>query len=403
MPLLYKGAMLTLMYILALVGLLVVIRLWIDNRHAFAEGCMGIRPSEKIDCAAVVHSEAGTFLGISNITWGFLFYFSLVLLSVLRMVVAPEVGRVLEVAMAVLVGVGFLYTCYLVWYQHVVLKKYCPLCMASAVTVVALTVVTAIGLYQGYSKGSSFTMVLVTLIFLALVLVQVIPEVVEQKQEARCGYEGSISNWQELLEPDDPSLGNPEAPVVVVEFFDPNCPHCRAFHPQLVALLRHFASEVRFYFKPVALWAYSIPQVEALYAAYRQGKFLEMLEAQYAHAHSGGLTLEELVALAKDIGMDAEALRTDLEEGTYRQKVLETRHRVFSAGVQGVPTLLINGQVVAHTSESMRASCIARLLEETLARQGVYIASDKRVDYPEPLHVFRTTALQEEEASSSGD
>ncbi len=355
---------------------------------------MGFRPTEKIDCVAVVQSEAGTFLGVSNIVWGFVFYFLVTLLSVLWIVAPPGVAEWVRIALGVLVGWGFLYTAYLVWYQHHVLRKYCPLCLASAFTVLSLTVVMGLTFLTDISLSIPPVVVIIaTLLFVAGVLIQVFPRRMEESEEHVCGYEGELPGWRELLEPDDPRLGPPDSPVVVVEFFDPNCPHCRALHPQLMLVLDQFADQVIFSFKPVALWEYSVPQIEALYLAYQQGRFFDMLEAQYAHARSRGLSMEELVELARKVGMDTEAFRKGLEKGLYRKKVQESRKRAMALGVRSVPTLLINGHVVRHTSESMQAACIARLIREALMQEGVSASNIAHRNHSRPIEPFQATSL----------
>ena len=40
------------------------------------------------------------------------------------------------------------------------------------------------------------------------------------------------TNSDALIRPHSPTLGNPDAPVVIVEFLDPACETCRAFYPK---------------------------------------------------------------------------------------------------------------------------------------------------------------------------
>lgn len=48
-----------------------------------------------------------------------------------------------------------------------------------------------------------------------------------------------------LLRPGAASFGPEDAPVTLVEFFDPSCEACRAFHPVLTQLRREFPDQLR--------------------------------------------------------------------------------------------------------------------------------------------------------------
>lgn len=93
------------------------------------------------DCGSVVESEAGTFLGLSNIGWGALFYGALAVLSLVRGTRAWRRG-LLGTLREMLVVVGFGYTIFLVYVQLFVLEQICTLCMISAGLVSVLFALT---------------------------------------------------------------------------------------------------------------------------------------------------------------------------------------------------------------------------------------------------------------------
>ena len=52
-----------------------------------------------------------------------------------------------------------------------------------------------------------------------------------------------------LVRPHSPSLGPANAPVVIVEFFDPECESCRAFNPFTKQILGEYGDQVRLVLK----------------------------------------------------------------------------------------------------------------------------------------------------------
>jgi len=175
-----------------------------------------------------------------------------------------------------------------------------------------------------------------------------------------------IPTWQVLLRPDDPQAGNPQAELVIVEYFDPNCPHCRRFYPTLKALVSEYGLVARFVFKPIPLWQFSIDQVAALLEASRQGRFEALLALQYENQRRGGLPRQTLLALAGQAGMDTGTLQQALDQKTYLQRMLEDRRLAVEAGIRGVPALIIGGRLAHH---DYSFDCLQRLVEQVLQQQ----------------------------------
>jgi cyclophilin family peptidyl-prolyl cis-trans isomerase len=88
---------------------------------------------------------------------------------------------------------------------------------------------------------------------------------------------------------------------------------------------------------------------EAAEAAGAQGQFWEMhdlifeRQQQWAGA-SQEQALELFVDLADDLGLDAEAFASALEEGTYRDRVERQYDQAVELGLRGTPTFFLNGQ-----------------------------------------------------------
>ena len=86
---------------------------------------------------------------------------------------------------------------------------------------------------------------------------------------------------------------------------------------------------------------------QALHFAKAQGKQLELVERLFAAYFEEGRhvgRVDELVALGAEVGLDADALRTALEEGSYADAVTADIAQARAYGIQGVPFYVIGGK-----------------------------------------------------------
>ncbi len=180
-----------------------------------------------------------------------------------------------------------------------------------------------------------------------------------------CSYDASksrVENFDDWVSFSDPSLGDPNADVVVMEFFDPNCPHCKTMHPMMKAAADSLGDRARFVFRPFVLSQGSLMQVEALHVAAQQGKFFEMLDAQYERQNPRGLSLADMESISAEIGLDYALLKRRLDSQMYRSVALRQRQLAYEAGVGVVPTVMINGRIIDSSARSVH--CLAQMIDE---------------------------------------
>ncbi len=175
-----------------------------------------------------------------------------------------------------------------------------------------------------------------------------------------------VQDYMKLVTMTDPYRGNMDAKVTVIEYFDPNCPHCKSLHPIMKDVVAATGKSARFFMIPFVLWPYSVPQAEALFVAAQDGKYFEMLDAQYANQKAGGLSLDELTALAKDIGLDPVQFKVRMEKAQNRPGILARRQQISDLGVRGTPAVMINGKFVDGGSKSL--TCITELIKKEAAK-----------------------------------
>lgn len=183
----------------------------------------------------------------------------------------------------------------------------------------------------------------------------------------QCGFDDERAldvPVSDIIDERDPLIGNPDSDVVMIEFFDPNCPHCRTLHPIVKEVVEEYEDRIRYYAKPFPLWDFSHPQVEAMLIAARADLYYEMIDLQMENPQDGGIPIEDLASMAAELGFSEDRFLEVLEQGPLQGRVRELRRQGRQAGVSSTPTLTINGQVV--NGQSRSTECISQLLDEAL-------------------------------------
>jgi protein-disulfide isomerase len=169
-------------------------------------------------------------------------------------------------------------------------------------------------------------------------------EAANASQYAHLAPEKLLSDPVQIPVAGAPSLGPANAPITLVEFSDFQCPYCAAAVPQIHAILQAYPAGVRLFFKqfPLDFHPRAALAAEASIAAQKQGKFWPMHDAMYAHPDR--LSRADLMALAARLGMDVKKFESDLDSTEVRETVIRDIQDGDRAGVEGTPTLFINGQ-----------------------------------------------------------
>jgi protein-disulfide isomerase len=148
-------------------------------------------------------------------------------------------------------------------------------------------------------------------------------------------------------------LGDPDAPVTIIEFADFQCPYCGRFSAETELQIDEQymqSGKVRFaYFNFAFLGPESNWAAEAAECASDQNKFWEYHDKLYASQsgeNQGAFSKDKLKQFAKELGLDTSAFDECLDSGKYTQLVQDESSMAASIGVRSTPTFLINGQAV---------------------------------------------------------
>ncbi len=142
-----------------------------------------------------------------------------------------------------------------------------------------------------------------------------------------------------------PTMGPENARITLVEFSDFQCPYCSKATAQINATLKAYPNDVRLIFKQYPLMelhpAAAISAAAAL-AAHQQGKFWPMHDVMFANRSK--LSRQWILEWAKIIGMDMPRFTADLDSDAIKKAVLRDMADGDKAGVEGTPTVFLNGQ-----------------------------------------------------------
>lgn len=156
---------------------------------------------------------------------------------------------------------------------------------------------------------------------------------------------------------DQPSKGNASAPVTIVEFTDFQCPSCAQAQPIIEQTLKEFDGKVKLVLRdfPLEKHADAFKAAEAAEAARAQGKYWEYTALLFQHQTA--LDKNQLNAYAAQLKLDAQQFKTALDAGKFADAVQRDVQEGMRLGVNGTPTLFVNGRRVAEPSyEALKAA-----------------------------------------------
>jgi protein-disulfide isomerase len=135
-----------------------------------------------------------------------------------------------------------------------------------------------------------------------------------------------------------------EATITLLEYGDYECPYCGAVYPEIKAVQEQLGERLCFAFRNFPLvnsHPHAQHAAESAEAASTQGRFWEMHDSLFEHQEA--LEDEDLARYAAAIGLDGRILIAEVQAGAQTARIREDFRSGARAGVNGTPTLFING------------------------------------------------------------
>lgn len=164
---------------------------------------------------------------------------------------------------------------------------------------------------------------------------------------------GSEESWTAPLEERGAggpySLGEEDAPVVMLMYSEFQCPYCREFAtttmPELMPYVEDGTLRVQWRDFPYLGPESSLAALGGRTAA-EQGKFWEFHDELFAREHSpntGAFTEESLAEMAEAAGLDRATFEASLNSAEQQEEMVNDQEEGVALGVAGTPSFLVNG------------------------------------------------------------
>jgi protein-disulfide isomerase len=168
------------------------------------------------------------------------------------------------------------------------------------------------------------------------------------KQRAEQTEQEAAQKRELLVRAHSPRLGNPSAPVHIVEFFDPACGTCREFYPLVKKMMADNQGKIQLSLRYAPLHPGSDQVVKALEAARKQGMFWQALETLFVsqdvwvrnHQAQPDLALSQLARTGLEMGRLQQDMNSPEVARVVEQDVADGR----ALNVTATPEYFVNGK-----------------------------------------------------------
>lgn len=352
--------------------------------------------SASVNCDAVNASKYALIFGVPIASLALFYYLTL-------FVFAYSLNKTNWLAQdkadSIFITISFasiLFSAYLGYVSVVLIKAMCLTCIGLYVVNVLLFIISLLGtsvlkipsslitgvkeisaLLFAKHKNSFYVLFIPALIFLGSFYTPQMLAVIYKKKVSQAVI---ISNFNKSPKFDfainksglnkDAYKGNENAKVVLVEFADFECPACRVFSTTIEELLKEYEGKLLFVHKQFPLdnsCNQEIPQKfhkHACHAAYfvrcagEQDKYWEAYNYIFTmpELDKGGSAVEITNAIdagSSRLGLDSDAMSECISSKRHLGKIQNDIKEGIAAGLQGTPTLYINGRRVIDTSKEV--------------------------------------------------
>ena len=150
------------------------------------------------------------------------------------------------------------------------------------------------------------------------------------------------------------TIGDPNAPVKIVEYADFQCPYCQRYWQDTEPkIIETYVKTGKVYYEYRSVGGFIGPEsaaaAEAAYCAGDQGKFWayhDTLFSNWTGENVGDFTRDKLSQYASSLGLDLTTFDSCLSSGKYAARLEQDVNDAKAGGIQATPSFLVNGKLL---------------------------------------------------------
>jgi len=164
-----------------------------------------------------------------------------------------------------------------------------------------------------------------------------------------------------------PKFGDNKKGVVVVEFLDPECESCSAFHPIMKKMYKENYEDISLVIRYLPNHRNSRFVVKLLEASRLQNKYNEVLDVVFSTqsiwgSHSNPQPGLLWTYITKVDGLDIKKIEEDIKNPKFDEMMDIDVQDATTLGVRGTPTIFVNGKKL----DSLSYSTLTQLVESEI-------------------------------------
>jgi predicted DsbA family dithiol-disulfide isomerase len=170
---------------------------------------------------------------------------------------------------------------------------------------------------------------------------------------------------------DGPTRGAPNAPVLLIEFADFECPYCQKINADLKKLEAEYSGKVLFAFKdyPLPMHKHAQKASEAARCAGNQDKYWEYHDLLFEKG--SGLEISQLKEYARTLKLDTAKFDQCLDSGETAAAVKKDQEQGQNLGLTGTPSFFVNGHFFS-------GAATYAMLREIVNQQLTFLAASQK-------------------------